>query len=123
MMEMNEISGENTVIEFYRDGETIVYHLTGQGISEQVGTSQMTEAELFDVLLAPAGLRVDGDKIVSASAWGGARQGAGRPSLATGEPTVEGTISLPAALDAKAKRIGGGNRSAGVRKALEAFME
>lgn len=55
-------------------------------------------------------------------AWGGARPNAGRPNLAD-EPTIEGTISLPASLDAKAKRIGFGNRSAGIRKALESFTE
>jgi len=54
--------------------------------------------------------------------WGGARPGAGRPRL-TNEPTVEATISLPASLDAKAQQIGGGNRSAGIRLALEAFGE
>jgi len=55
--------------------------------------------------------------------WGGARAGAGRKPLAGVEPTVEGTISLPVSLDAKAKRIGDGNRSAGIRKALESFTE
>lgn len=60
-------------------------------------------------ILEPAGL-----------SHGGARPGAGRPRL-TDEPTVEATISLPASLDAKAQQIGGGNRSAGIRLALEAF--
>jgi cobalt-zinc-cadmium resistance protein CzcA len=32
----------------------------------------MSETDLFDVLLSPAGLRVDGDKIVNT--WGGARR-------------------------------------------------
>lgn len=118
--EYKELCGEHAVIEFYHDGDVIVYRFYGQGIAEQVGTSYMTEADLFDALLAPAGLRVDGDKIVNA--WGGARPGAGRKSLAD-EPTVEGTISLPQSLDAKAKRLGGGNRSAGIRKALESFTE
>lgn len=54
-------------------------------------------------------------------AWGGARPGAGRHTLADDEPTIEGTISLPQSLDAKAKRLGDGNRSAGIRKALESF--
>lgn len=52
--------------------------------------------------------------------WGGARPGAGRPRL-TDEPTVEATISLPTSLDTKAQQIGAGNRSAGIRLALEAF--
>jgi len=54
--------------------------------------------------------------------WGGARPGAGRKPLAD-EPTIDGTISLPTSLDAKAKRLGDGNRSAGIRKALESFTE
>jgi len=54
--------------------------------------------------------------------WGGARPNAGRPALAD-EPTIEGTICLPASLDAKAKRLGDGNRSAGIRKALESLAE
>lgn len=62
-------------------------------------------------ILEPAGL-----------SHGGARPGAGRPRL-TDEPTIEATITLPASLDAKAQQIGGGNRSAGVRLALEAFSE
>ena len=53
--------------------------------------------------------------------WGGARQGAGRPALAD-EPTVERTISFPLPLDAAAKRLGSGNRSAGVRLAIEAAI-
>jgi len=52
-------------------------------------------------------------------AWGGARPGAGRKPLMVNEPTIKGTISLPASLDVKAKRLGDGNRSAGIRKALE----
>lgn len=55
--------------------------------------------------------------------WGGARQGSGRKPLAADEPTVEGTISLPSSLDAKAKRLGGGNRSGGIRRALESIAE
>ena len=54
--------------------------------------------------------------------WGGSRPGAGRPRLAD-EPTTEATILLPASLDTKAQRIGDGNRSAGIRLALEAFNE
>jgi hypothetical protein len=54
--------------------------------------------------------------------WGGARSGAGRPKLADG-PTIEATVSLPQAQDAKAKRLGDGNRSAGVRRALDAYTE
>lgn len=50
------------------------------------------------------------------------RPGAGRKPLAD-EPTIEGTITLTTSLDAKAKRIGAGNRSAGIRKALETFTE
>lgn len=64
---------------------------------------------------------LDGNKIVNK--WGGARPGAGRKPLADNEPTIEGTITLPSSLDAKAKRIGAGNCSAGIRKALETFTE
>lgn len=53
---------------------------------------------------------------------GGARPGAGRPRLAD-EPTVEATISLPTSLAEKASRLGEGNRSEGIRRALEAFAE
>lgn len=66
---------------------------------------ETTEAEILE----PAGL-----------SHGGARPGAGRPRL-TDEPTIEATITLPTSLDAKAQQIGGGNRSAGIRLALEAF--
>lgn len=65
---------------------------------------------------------VGGDTAPSHVVWGGARSGAGRKPLAD-EPTVEGTISLPQSLDAKAKRLGNGNRSAGIRLALESFTE
>lgn len=54
--------------------------------------------------------------------WGGVRAGAGRKTL-TNEPAIEATVNLPASLDAKAKRLGDGNRSAGIRKALEAITE
>lgn len=53
--------------------------------------------------------------------WGGARPGAGRPALAEGEATVRSTVTLPASLDEVALRIGNGNRSDGIRKALAAF--
>lgn len=66
--------------------------------------------------------RSEAHRWLSGGAWGGARQGAGRKPLAD-EPTVECTVSLPASLSAKAMRIGDGNRSSGVRKALEAFAE
>jgi len=62
-------------------------------------------------------------KPVALTTWGGARPGAGHPALVAGEPTIESTICLPASLDAKAKRLGDGNRSAGIRKALESFIE
>ena len=51
--------------------------------------------------------------------WGGSRQGAGRHLLADKDPTVDSKVCLPASLDAKAKLLGNGNRSAGIRKALE----
>ena len=121
MAKYKELRGEHAMIEFYHDGDVIVYRFYGQGIAEQVGTSRMNESDLFDALLSPAGLRVDGAKIVNA--WGGTRPGAGRKPLMVDEPTIEGTISLPASLDVKAKRLGDGNRSAGIRKALESLAE
>lgn len=84
--------------------------------------AQQREDERVDRLpkFSPALTREDCEMIDRA--WGGLRPGAGRKPL-TDEPTIEGTISLPFSLDAKAKRLGDGNRSAGIRKALESFIE
>lgn len=78
-------------------------------------------------VLANTGTRIEAIEAIEAEilepaglSHGGARPGAGRPRL-TDEPTIEATITLPTSLDAKAQQIGGGNRSAGVRLALEAF--
>lgn len=54
---------------------------------------------------------------------GGARPGAGRPALAEGQETVRSTITLPASLDEKALRLGRGNRSEGIRRALAVCEE
>ena len=59
-------------------------------------------------LIEPAALR-----------WGGARPGAGRPSVA--EETIETTVTLSADQAAKAERIGYGNRSKGIRRAIDAY--
>lgn len=121
-MSLQELRGEHAVIEWYRDGATICYRFYGAGIAEQVGTSKLPEVDLFEVLLVPCGLRVAGGRIVSA-AWGGAREGAGRPPLDATESAMRSTITLPPALDDKALRLGNGNRSEGIRKALAAFVE
>lgn len=52
-------------------------------------------------------------------AWGGKREGAGRPPLSPAEPTVRVTVTLPAALAARLKELGEGNASAGVRRLLD----
>jgi hypothetical protein len=54
-------------------------------------------------------------------AWGGTRPGAGRKPVA--EETVEVTLVLSIAMAEKATRMGEGNRSEGIRRAIEAFRE
>lgn len=51
---------------------------------------------------------------------GGSREGAGRPRKES-EPQKRRNISLSDRLAEKAKQIGNGNISDGIRKALEAF--
>ena len=53
---------------------------------------------------------------------GGPREGAGRPRKEA-EPQKRRNISLSDRLAEKAKQIGSGNISEGIRKALEAFGE
>lgn len=55
---------------------------------------------------------------------GGARPGSGRPRLADGaETTVPLRVRLTEALADKARRLGNGNVSEGVRRALAAYVE
>jgi hypothetical protein len=54
------------------------------------------------------------------SAWGGKREGAGRPALFPAEPTVRATVTLPAALAERLRELGAGNLSAGIRRLAEA---
>jgi len=78
------------------------------------GASALEVAEAANDADAAAGLQLS-------ARWGGAREGAGRKTLAD-EPTRHVNITLPASLDAKAVALGGGNRSEGVRKALAAVQ-
>ncbi len=53
---------------------------------------------------------------------GGTREGAGRPRMEKGKQTRR-NITLSDRLIAKAQKIGDGNISEGIRRALEAFGE
>jgi hypothetical protein len=53
---------------------------------------------------------------------GGPREGAGRPRIEKGKQTRR-NIMLSDRLIAKAQKIGDGNISEGIRRALEAFKE
>lgn len=59
-------SGNGITVELHQQGQVISYVMNGSGISEQVGTSRQTEADLIDVLLAPMGMKVQDNKIVQA---------------------------------------------------------
>jgi hypothetical protein len=60
-----KISGNGIVVELHQQGNVISYVMNGSGISEQVGTTRQTEADILDVLLAPMGMKAQGDKIVA----------------------------------------------------------
>jgi hypothetical protein len=76
----------------------------------------MTEVELtsFSTFLARAP-RTDRP--------GGARGAVGRKTLAAGEATEAHSITLPASVWRLLERIGGGNRSEGVRRLVEGKVE
>ena len=57
---------------------------------------------------------------MKANKRGGKREGAGRPRIA-GDIQVRRNITLSESLAEKAKQIGDGNLSEGVRRAIEAF--
>lgn len=63
----------------------------------------------------------DAFEVDAVSGWGGARPGAGRKPIAS--ETMEVSLVLPLAMAEKATRIGEGNRSDGIRRAIEAFRE
>lgn len=60
-----KFSGNGITVELHQQGQVISYAINGSGISEQVGTTRQTEADLLDVLLAPMGMKAQGDKIVA----------------------------------------------------------
>lgn len=59
--------GNGLTVELHRQGAVVSYVMKGSGISENVGTARMTDVEILDVLLAPVGMKVNGNKIVSAN--------------------------------------------------------
>lgn len=61
---MKTLAGCNVKVKIVECGNALSYVMVGQGMAEQVGTSRLGLADLLDVLLSPAGLRADGDKIV-----------------------------------------------------------
>lgn len=60
-----EYRGDNIVVELHQQGDVISYRLYGQSISETVGTSRLSEADLLDVLLNPMNLCVISGMIVT----------------------------------------------------------